>query len=223
MNSKLESVIEDEVCTELKSAGIHALNGVLGNVTKLLNPYLAPAPAPLNPDSVLKELLPDAKERAKLLNIQTHWAFRFLNDVFSEIFGKRDDQGLLGINEFVDGVTSGGNVSLQINAILLNSTNALTTGKITLTNLVITGLDTFTEADLYVMFSNLGESVFENIMRQCVTVSKASVFENINLLKDTTLECYDILNSRFALEHKQVRCNGTSSCQHCNCVEQIRI
>ena len=152
MNSKLESVIEDEVCTELKSAGIHALNGVLGNVTKLLNPYLAPAPAPLNPDSVLKELLPDAKERAKLLNIQTHWAFRFLNDVFSEIFGKRDDQGLLGINEFMDGVTSGGNVSLQINTILLNSTNALTTGKITLTNLVITGLDTFTNADLYVVF-----------------------------------------------------------------------
>ena len=199
MNSKLESVIEDEVCTELKSAGIHALNGVLGNVTKLLNPYLAPAPAPLNPDSVLKELLPDAKERAKLLNIQTHWAFRFLNDVFSEIFGKRDDQGLLGINEFVDGVTSGGNVSLQINAILLNSTNALTTGKITLTNLVITGLDTFTEADLYVMFSNLGESVFENIKKQCV--AKASVFENVNLIKMTL----DLRHTKLALRARTPR------------------
>ena len=150
VNSKLQGVLQDLVCTELKSVGIGALNGVLGNVTKLLNPYLAPAPAPENPDDVLKQLLPDAKERAKLLNIQTHWAFKFINDVCTEIFGKRDDQGILGINEFVDGVTSGGNVSLQINTILLNSTDALTTTKITLTNLVITGLDTFTEADLYV-------------------------------------------------------------------------
>ena len=62
---------------------------------------------------MLRSLVPDAVRRAGLLDIRHHWVTRFVEDVLSEVFEKRDSKGDLGINTFVAGVLSGGRLCVE--------------------------------------------------------------------------------------------------------------